>query len=228
MHGDEPGGLRIVRSLRARRASIRGVQIWVIDSLNPDGLARGTRTNARGVDLNRNFPQDWRPIGVRGSRFHSGPRPSSEPETRAVRRFIARIRPDVSVWFHQPYGFVVLPSDRSDATTVHRRYAREAELPARRLGGPRLTGTAIAWSNRRVGGTAFVVEPRGGAVPAAVARRHARAIIAVARGGQAGSSGSAAGADAGSTCTSCTPIPFGSGSAWASLARASASDRSSG
>jgi len=181
MHGDEPGGMAVVRRLRARRASIRGVQLWVIDRINPDGLARGTRTNARGVDLNRNFPEGWRALGSRGSRFFPGPRPASESETRAVQRFIRRIRPDVSVWLHQPYGFVVLPDRRGASTTLQRRYARVAGISARRLGGPPLTGTAIAWSNRRVGGTAFVAELPGGPVAPGLARRHVRAILAVAR-----------------------------------------------
>jgi protein MpaA len=219
MHGDEPGGIDVVRRLRARRASIRGVRIWVIDAVNPDGLARGTRVNAHGVDLNRNFPERWGPTGPRGSRFYAGPRPSSEPETRAVRRFVRRIRPDVSVWLHQPYGFVVLPDRRTAPATVQRRYARLAGVAARRLGGAALTGTAIAWSNARVGGTAFVAELRGGPVPDSVARRHARAIIAVARG---------QGPTAASAPTSSTPIASGTGPAAVSRARASASDASSG
>src|SRR4051794_41407542 len=59
IHGDEPGGGAVVRALRARRAPA-GVQVWTVRTANPDGLRRGTRGNARGVDLNRNFPRDWR------------------------------------------------------------------------------------------------------------------------------------------------------------------------
>lgn len=58
MHGNEPHTRRILETLRDGRA-IRGVDLWVIPTYNPDGLARHTRRNARGVDLNRNFPYKW-------------------------------------------------------------------------------------------------------------------------------------------------------------------------
>src|SRR3954447_12462573 len=63
IHGDERAGLRIVRAIKRRAARdsapLAGTQLWVIDSVNPDGLKARTRKNARGVDLNRNFPFRW-------------------------------------------------------------------------------------------------------------------------------------------------------------------------
>lgn len=64
IHGDEPGGKALTRRLRGVRPP-RGTALWLVDDLNPDGTAKRTRQNARGVDLNRNFPRRWRPAGRR-------------------------------------------------------------------------------------------------------------------------------------------------------------------
>ncbi len=175
-HGDEPGSRRVADAV-LRATPPEGVQVWVVRELNPDGLRRRTRQNARGVDLNRNFPHRWR-SGRRGDRFWPGPRAASEPETRFAMRLVREVRPHVTVWLHQPYGFVV-PSDGADRRLVD-RYARAAGLPVRRL--PRYRGTASGWGNRLLpGGGAFVVE-LGARMPGrATVRRHVRAVWAAGR-----------------------------------------------
>src|ERR1044072_3544588 len=75
--------------------------IYLVPNLNPDGSALRTRLNGRGVDLNRNFPSGWKPIGRRGDPQYSGPNPLSEPETRLAVRIVKRLRPEVTIWFHQ-------------------------------------------------------------------------------------------------------------------------------
>jgi len=100
IHGDERAGLRVTRRLRRGYAGLRGAQIWVVHTVNPDGQKAGTRKNARGVDLNRNFSYDWSGVEPPSSGYYAGPEPFSEPETRAVRRLVRRIRPDVSIWYH--------------------------------------------------------------------------------------------------------------------------------
>ena len=111
--------------MRALQRSHSGADLWLVPSLNPDGVARGTRQNAHGVDLNRNFPAMWQPIGHPGSTYYAGARPFSEPETRAARDLIRRIHPQVTVWFHQHMD-VVWAYGRS--TAAGRRYARTAGL----------------------------------------------------------------------------------------------------
>jgi protein MpaA len=151
----------------------------VLQDLNPDGRAAGTRGNARGVDLNRNFPSQWRPIGVPGDPQYAGPRPLSEPESRFAVRAIKRIRPDITIWFHQPQT-IVRAFGQSEPTA--RRYARLVGMVYRRIHWP--SGTASNWQNHRYPGRpAFVVELAPGRLSPASARRHARAIRRLAAGG---------------------------------------------
>lgn len=170
MHGDEPGGRAVARRLETG-ALPRRTDLWVVRDLNPDGHAARTRVNARGVDLNRNFPRAWRRL-PRG-RFYSGPRPASEPETRIAQRLVRRIRPDLTIWIHQPYAIVV--DGHSADPAVERRVSRLLDLPLRRL--PRYSGTAVAWQRSELPHTDALVVELGGADPSpAEAARVARAL----------------------------------------------------
>jgi protein MpaA len=86
-----------------------------IPALNPDGLmARPpTRVNAKGVDLNRNFPTPnwardakiyWEKRTRKDPRRWPGPKPLSEPESRYLHDEMARFQPDLIVSIHAPYG----------------------------------------------------------------------------------------------------------------------------
>ncbi|MBN1529735.1 MAG: DUF2817 domain-containing protein [Thermoleophilaceae bacterium] len=176
VHGDEPAGRAIVARLR-RSAPPRGTALWLIPDLNPDGHAAGSRQNANGVDLNRNFPYRWQADGGPFDTYHSGSGPASEPETQALARFVERVRPRVTLWYHQALRIVVRST--GDAQ-LERLYSRRSGLP--REGLPRYHGTAVGWQNRRFpGDTAFVVELHGGQPPRAYVARHARAALALAR-----------------------------------------------
>jgi protein MpaA len=167
IHGDECAGVRIAGRLR-RGPPRRFVDLWILPTLNPDGRAAHTRQNARGVDLNRNFPYRWR-SGPEG-RYYPGRRPPSEPETRIAMRLIRRIEPDVTIWFHQPLALV----DASGDVRLERRYARLVGLPLVHLSG--LRGTATSWQKHELRGTeAFVVELPG-LLPPREVRRFTRAV----------------------------------------------------
>jgi len=186
VHGNEAAGVRVARRLIAGSPA-PGAAIWVVPSLNPDGVAAGTRGNARGVDLNRNFPFGWRPLdGLE----YSGTGPLSEPESRAARRLILRLRPDLTIWFHQPFGLV----DRSGGDPrVERRFAQLVGLPLAGLERP--PGSASSWQNRALpGSTAFVVELPA-PVPGRLVRRAAGAVLTLA--GEYGSPGLAGAVAAG-------------------------------
>jgi len=181
IHGDETEGHEIVRRLRRSHRDTPGVQLWVVTSVNPDGVEAGTRKNARGVDLNRNFSYRWRGGVSPSSGYYPGPHPFSEPESRAVRRLARRLKPRVTIWYHQPWGQVLAPCH--GPARKQRRYARIAHLPLERCRGQRLRGTATSWQNHRLPGTAFVVELPGGELSSSAAGRHARAATKVARSG---------------------------------------------
>jgi N-acetylmuramoyl-L-alanine amidase len=177
IHGNELAGRAVVRRLSSAHPSA-GTELWLVDDLNPDGAAAGTRQNASGVDLNRNFPFRWRAVGKPFDIYYPGPRPLSEPESQAAAALIERIRPRVSVWYHQMLRLVTATGEGDPV--LERLYARRSGLPRRRL--PRYPGTAISWQNHRFPGTtAFVVELPGGRLSALAARRHTRAVLAVAR-----------------------------------------------
>jgi protein MpaA len=184
IHGDEPEGIRVDRTIRSMRSSIHGMDLWVIDTVNPDGLRAHRRQNARGVDLNRNFDNHWRHNGPLGYRYYAGPRPFSEPETRAVRDLVRLLRPAVTIWYHQPYGFAFPPGPGGDIGVV-RDYARLTGYAIRNTRGIVYTGTATMWEGATVpGSTAFVVELPAGRQPRRTITRHARAALRVARLGR--------------------------------------------
>ncbi len=146
--------------------------IIVIKDLNPDGVAAGTRQNAPGVDLNRNFPYRWRPLGSPGSLQYSGPHPLSEPEARIAHSLILRTRPSVTIWFHEPLGLV---DESGGSISIERRFSQLTGLPLRRL--TRYRGSAAGWQNHRLPQTtAFVVELPAGRLSAGGVARYATAV----------------------------------------------------
>jgi protein MpaA len=180
IHGNECAGLAITSALR-RRPVPSGVQLWLVPEMNPDGTAADTRQNAHGVDLNRNFPYRWQPIS--DPTYYSGPRPTSEPETRAAIALVRRIRPAVTIWYHQHMDLVALAGDDRG---VARRYARVAGLRPTCL--TFLSGVETRWSNHTFPGTtSFVVELPAGAVSPDALARHLRAVRAMELGQRSGS-----------------------------------------
>ena len=172
VHGNELAGVAIADRL-AHAALPREVDLWVIPNLNPDGTAARTRGNAHGVDLNRNFPWRWTRLS---GLFYSGPRPLSEPESRIAYRLISRLRPGISIWFHQHLDVV---DESGGNPAFERRFATLTGLRLTRL--PLEPGSAVGWENHRFpSGTAFVVELPLGALTATAAARFARAVIALA------------------------------------------------
>jgi predicted deacylase len=151
MHGNEPAPRRILMNL-VDGAKVHGIDLWVVPVYNPDGYARDTRQNAHGVDLNRNYPYKW----VRqGGHYNSGPKPRSEPETRAMMRFLSKVKPAYILSFHQPLHAV----DVTERPAFSKKVARALGLPTSHLRcGSSCHGTMTMWFNHMFKGFALTVE----------------------------------------------------------------------
>ena len=76
-----------------------------IPCLNPDGLQLGQRTNANGVDLNRNFPaKNWKL--TEKNEFFGGESPASEIETQFLVDIIEEYEPELILTLHAPFKVV--------------------------------------------------------------------------------------------------------------------------
>ncbi|MCU0298940.1 MAG: succinylglutamate desuccinylase/aspartoacylase family protein [Candidatus Nanopelagicales bacterium] len=178
MHGSEPAGLRVTD--RVRNAPIpddADYQLWTIRTMNPDGAARGDRYNARGVDLNRNFPGTWS-----ARQYRSGRAAGSEPETRVMMRFIQRLQPTGTLSFHQPWNTVLSVCDQRSAFWVRRAAVLIGlKQPGRPSNcGSWYPGTMSRWTARNTGSWFVTVElaPNGRVGPQIP--RAARAVVKVA------------------------------------------------
>lgn len=85
------------------------VTLFILRNINPDGDARAHtiegRVNDHGVDLNRNFPENWQAEWDRDGCWDYAPTtggsaPGSEPETRAVMNFLSTRRVVALISYH--------------------------------------------------------------------------------------------------------------------------------
>ena len=116
MHGDElTSGALALRWIGLAEQTQRPVHWRFIPVLNPDGLLakKPSRTNAHGVDLNRNFntpgwkldaPRYWRERTRKDPRRWPGPEPLSEPESLFLHTQMEEFNPHLVVSIHAPYG----------------------------------------------------------------------------------------------------------------------------
>lgn len=188
IHGNEDAGVAIVDELRRRSIETGGpedVELWLIESMNPDGQAAQDRHNANQVDLNRNFPHEWGPIGQPGDGQFAGTGPASEPETQAMVAFISQLAPDIAAWYHQDANLIIPSTGRQGR--IRARYAELTGLPiADCCGGGIYTGIAATWARVTLSAqeaVPFIVELPGGDLTPEQVGQHATAVLTIAAEG---------------------------------------------
>lgn len=145
-----------------------GRSIVVIPQINPDGVAANSRLNARGIDLNRNFPaNDWQTnVTLPGSTAITqagGPTSLSEPESQALASFVQANRPRFVLTFHSRAA-IVEANESGDSVALAEQYAKSARyaaMPASQIGNTfdySTTGSLEEWMHDKLGLPAFVVE----------------------------------------------------------------------
>jgi protein MpaA len=175
IHGNEPAGIGIADDLAAMTPA-QGVDLWVVPDMNPDGVAANTRYNADHVDLNRNFPWEWQKPSKKLDRY-SGKRALSEPESQVVERLLLQVKPQLVIWFHQPYDVV---DESGGSVALEQLFSSFTGEPITEL--PRYPGSAAEWVDHQfAGSTSFVVELPPGELSADQTQSYAKAVEMLAR-----------------------------------------------
>lgn len=152
IHGEEPETTYAL-SRALRQMTQAPEHCAVVLAANPDGLVRGTRGNANGVDLNRNFPsKDWRAGTVTHRStiedksdilLTTGQGPASEPETQALLSLIRELEPRAVVALHAPLACI----DDANDSPLGRRLAQRTGMPLVRDVGYPTPGSFGSWGS---------------------------------------------------------------------------------
>ncbi|MBI1377831.1 MAG: hypothetical protein GC157_10170 [Frankiales bacterium] len=162
-HGEEwpgPRSVDVIRHLPTPRTA--SYVIWTVRTMNPDGGAIGRRRNSHGVDLNGNFPAKFKRMA------DTGPRPLSEPESRAMATFLTWVQPDLVISLHG-FSTAVDTTGGGRRAELARQFSALSRItPAHNVpcNGP-CHGNMTDWytATSTVGGVAFTVEmPRSSLV----------------------------------------------------------------
>jgi Zinc carboxypeptidase len=157
-HGDEEGGLRVL--LRMRSLPIPDeVTLWVVPTMNPDGLVADSRFLANGTDPNRHAP--------------------GEPEQQAVYDLAIATRPSLTVWYHQNYGWVGASGASVTPATQYQKLTGLGTL--KHSGDCVVRGFMWCPIDDALGSSSILVELPD-VLTSAEVQRHALALLAVASG----------------------------------------------
>lgn len=153
IHGDEGPSGTVARTWMERLSKIDPQNTWrIVPILNPDGWAKNTRVNSRGIDLNRNFPtvnwkdesqKRWVEAEEKDPRRFPGADAGSEPETRCAMMEIDDFKPNFIISVHTPFGVLDFDGPRM-------KFPQYSDLPWFSLGNFPGSMGRYMWVERRV------------------------------------------------------------------------------
>lgn len=156
IHGNENAGTpltyQLARHLEANPALLQGRKVILVPVINPDGYADNRRFNARGIDLNRNFPADNRENTPR-----YGMQALSEPESRIIEGLLRIYAPQRIVSMHEPLQTVDWDGPGRE---LAEHMARYTNLPVEKVGAR--PGSLGSYAGETLGIPIITLEfPRG-------------------------------------------------------------------
>lgn len=154
-HGDETASVALLSSA-LRSIYPTHLKHHIILSVNPDGNQLGVRSNANGVDLNRNFPSsDWSENGTvyrwtsatdkRDVNLSSGNKHMVEPETEALIRLIDTLHPAFVISFHEPLACI----DSTMPSHLAEKLSADFDLPLVNNIGYATNGSFGTWCDEK-------------------------------------------------------------------------------
>jgi len=123
-HGDEVEGVYVLNQLIEWLKEEEGIELPLIciPVLNVDGYRAGTRVNAHGVDLNRNFPSKSWSAEAKKPKYNPGKAPLSEPENKFLEKLFSKFLPSLIITFHSWKPMINYNGDCKEIAELLERY----------------------------------------------------------------------------------------------------------
>lgn len=160
IHGNEKGTVELLQKFidvvtADPKLLSPSKKLVVLPLLNPDGYSDNIyRTNANGVNLNRNFPtMTWTQFS--DSETFAGAKPFSESESRALQAAVEACNPSIMVAFHSQGG-VVSPEANTESLALANWYIEKSGYTF--YNDWNYPGTATGWFSETTGNPAITVE----------------------------------------------------------------------